>query len=53
MFAAAWWPLVWLGLHLQVALSGPQRWSRLKTLAQAPVQELAHARRLAVRLSRP
>ena len=53
VFAAAWWPLVWLGLHLQVALSGPQRWSRLKTLAQAPVQELAHARRLAVRLSRP
>lgn len=50
--AAAWWPLVWLALHLQVALFGPQRWSRLKTLARAPVQEFAHARRLAAHLSR-
>jgi glycosyltransferase involved in cell wall biosynthesis len=51
-YAAAWWPLVWLRLHLEVAVSGPQRWSRLKTLARAPVQEFAHARRLARRLSR-
>jgi glycosyltransferase involved in cell wall biosynthesis len=51
VFAAAWWSLVWLALHLQVALFGPHRWSRLKTLARAPVQEFAHARRLAVRLS--
>jgi glycosyltransferase involved in cell wall biosynthesis len=51
-FAAAWWLLVWLALYLQVALFGPHRWSRLKTLARAPVQEFAHARRLAARLSR-
>jgi hypothetical protein len=47
MAAAAWWPLVWLMLHVRVALFGPQRRSRLKTLARAPVRELAHARRLA------
>ena len=52
VFAAAWWSPVWLALHVQVALLGPQRWSRLKTLTQAPVQEFAHARRLAARLSR-
>jgi glycosyltransferase involved in cell wall biosynthesis len=52
VFAAVWWPFIWLELHLQVALFGPQRWSRLKTLARAPVQEFAHARRLAARLSR-
>jgi glycosyltransferase involved in cell wall biosynthesis len=50
--AAAWWPLVWLDLNLKAALSGPQRWSRLKTLARAPVREFAHARRLAARLPR-
>jgi glycosyltransferase involved in cell wall biosynthesis len=53
MRAAAWWSLVWLRLNLQVAMFGPQRWSRLKTLARAPVREFAHARRLAARLSRP
>jgi glycosyltransferase involved in cell wall biosynthesis len=52
VFAAAWWSLVWLRLHLQVAVFAPQRWSRLKTLARAPVQEFAHARRLAARVSR-
>jgi glycosyltransferase involved in cell wall biosynthesis len=52
VLAAAWWSPVWLALYLQVALFGPQRWSRLNTLARAPVQELAHARRLARRLSR-
>lgn len=50
--AATWWPLVCLKLYLQVALFGPRRWSRLKTLARAPVQEFAHARRLAASLSR-
>jgi glycosyltransferase involved in cell wall biosynthesis len=49
MLAAAWWPYVWFALHLQIALCGPQRWSRLKTLARAPFQEFAHARRLAAR----
>lgn len=50
--AAAWWPIVWLELQLRTALLGPQRWSRLKTLARAPVREFAHARQLAARLSR-
>ena len=51
VMAAAWWLLIWLALYLGVAVLGPQRWSRLKTLAQAPVREFAHARRLADRLS--
>jgi glycosyltransferase involved in cell wall biosynthesis len=49
VFAGAWWSFVWFALHLQVVLLGPRRWSRLKTLARAPVQEFAHARRLAAR----
>jgi glycosyltransferase involved in cell wall biosynthesis len=49
--ARVWWLLIWLALHLQVAVFGPQRKLRLKTLAAAPVQEFAHARRLADRLS--
>ena len=52
VFAAAWWSPVWLALHLRVALFGPQRWSRLKTLTQAPVREFSLAHRLAARLSR-
>ena len=52
MSAAAWWPLVWLALHVQAGLFGPQRWSRLKILAWAPVREFARARRLAAELSR-
>jgi glycosyltransferase involved in cell wall biosynthesis len=52
MRAAAWWSLVWFGMTLQVAVFGPKRWSRLKALARAPVQEFAHARQLAARLSR-
>jgi glycosyltransferase involved in cell wall biosynthesis len=50
--AAAWWPCAWIEVYLLVGLFGPYRWSSLKTLAQAPVQEFAHARRLARRLSR-
>lgn len=49
--ARAWWLVVWLMLYLLVAVFGPQRWSRLKTLARAPVHEFAHAHRLADRLS--
>jgi glycosyltransferase involved in cell wall biosynthesis len=52
IYAAAWWSVVWLALSLRVVLFGPQRWSRLKTLARAPVQEFSHARLLAARLSR-
>ena len=51
IMASAWWLLTWLALHLGVAVFGPQRRLRLKTLAQAPVQEFAQARRLADRLS--
>jgi glycosyltransferase involved in cell wall biosynthesis len=51
IMARAWWLLIWLALYLGVAALGPQRWSRLKTLAQAPVKEFANARRLADRLS--
>jgi glycosyltransferase involved in cell wall biosynthesis len=49
--ARAWWLLDWLALYLAVSVFGPQRRSRLKTLTQAPVQEFAHARRLADRLA--
>jgi glycosyltransferase involved in cell wall biosynthesis len=52
MRAAGWWSLVWLKLSLQVAVAGPQRWSRLKMLARAPVQEFVQARQRAARLSR-
>lgn len=50
VFAGGWWLLSWLALNLKVAVLGPQRKSRLKTLMQAPVQEFARARRLAKRL---
>ncbi|WP_254893622.1 glycosyltransferase family 2 protein [Mycobacterium malmoense] len=50
IIARTWWLVIWLALHLQVATFGPERRSRLRTLARAPVQEFAHARRLAGRL---
>lgn len=46
IIAGAWWLPAWLALPLQAAVFGPQRWSRLKTLALAPFREFAHARRL-------
>jgi glycosyltransferase involved in cell wall biosynthesis len=46
LIAALWWLPTWLGL-LEVVVYGSQRWRRLKTLAQAPIREFAHARRLA------
>jgi glycosyltransferase involved in cell wall biosynthesis len=49
-FARVWWLFIWLALHLGVTVLGPHRKSRLKILAQAPVQEFARARRLADRL---
>ena len=49
--ATVWWLFIWLALYVGVAVLGPQRWSRLRTLARAPVHEFAHARRLADRLS--
>ena len=50
MMAALWWLVTWLMLPVKIALSGPQRWSRLRTFAQAPVSEFALARRLRDRL---
>lgn len=43
--ATPWWLLAWLGLLFKVALFGPQRSSRLKTLLAAPVSEFVRARR--------
>ena len=42
-----WWFLIWLKTYLTVVLLGPERRSRLETLANARVTELAHARKLA------
>jgi glycosyltransferase involved in cell wall biosynthesis len=49
--ARVWWFLTWLQALLGVALFGPERRSRLKTLAEAPDTEFAHARRLAEQLA--
>jgi glycosyltransferase involved in cell wall biosynthesis len=46
IIVGVWWLPAWLTLPLEAAVFGPQRWSRLKTLALAPVHEFAHARRL-------
>lgn len=51
--AAPWWLLAWLGLLIKVALFGPQRASRLKTLLAAPVGEFTRARRFRAGLPRP
>ena len=46
IIAGLWWLPAWLALPLEAAVFGPQRWSRLKTLALAPVHEFIRARRL-------
>ncbi|ORW91901.1 hypothetical protein AWB92_17175 [Mycobacterium sp. IEC1808] len=43
--AGVWWSITWLALPLRVLAFGPERSSRLKTLARAPVDEFARARR--------
>jgi hypothetical protein len=48
--ARVWWVLKWLAMYLGVAVLGPERRSRLKTLADAPVAEFARARALADKL---
>ena len=45
IIAGVWWLPSWLGLALQVAMLGPDRWSRAKILALAPFREFADARR--------
>ncbi|OBI26222.1 hypothetical protein A5709_07505 [Mycobacterium sp. E1386] len=44
--ATLWWVARWLTLLVAVSIFGPERRTRLKTLALAPVREFAHARRL-------
>jgi GT2 family glycosyltransferase len=44
--AAVWWLPAWLKAMLETVVFGPQRWSRLKIWASAPVDEFARARRL-------
>ena len=44
-----WWLPTWLGLFA-AAVSGPQRWMHLKTLAAAPFREFVDARQLAKNL---
>lgn len=41
-----WWLRMWLIRAQEVVIFGPDRWSRIKTLALAPFREFAHARRL-------
>jgi glycosyltransferase involved in cell wall biosynthesis len=48
--ARVWWVLKWLAMYVGVAVLGPERRSRLKTLADAPVTEFARARGLADKL---
>ncbi|OBH55117.1 hypothetical protein A5687_03135 [Mycobacterium mantenii] len=51
--ATPWWLLVWLGLIFKVAVFGPQRARRLKTLLAAPVSEFTRARRFRAGLRFP
>ncbi|WP_184437822.1 glycosyltransferase family 2 protein [Mycobacterium sp. AZCC_0083] len=46
IIAGVWWLPAWLKVFLETAVFGPQRWSRLKIWAIAPVDEIARARRL-------
>jgi glycosyltransferase involved in cell wall biosynthesis len=46
IIAGFWWFAAWLGAAMLVAVTGPDRLSRLKTLVLAPFREFACARRL-------
>ncbi|WP_406815932.1 glycosyltransferase family 2 protein [Mycobacterium sp. M23085] len=48
--AAIWWLPIWLLRGLEVLIYGPDRWSRMKTLAVAPYRQFARARQLRDRL---
>jgi hypothetical protein len=52
MLARFYWVITWLAVPLGVLAYGPQRWSRLKTLARAPIDEFARARQLRDQLLR-
>jgi glycosyltransferase involved in cell wall biosynthesis len=47
------WSFMWLVLPFRVLAFGPERRTRLKTLARAPVSEFAHARRRRDELATP
>jgi glycosyltransferase involved in cell wall biosynthesis len=49
--ARVWWVLKWLAMYVGAAVRGPERRSRFKTLADAPVAEFARARQLAAKLT--
>jgi len=53
ILARVWWIPAWLALPLEALVFGPQRWSRMKTLALAPFREFAHARRFRDDMSEP
>ncbi|KAA1251982.1 glycosyltransferase [Mycobacterium simiae] len=49
--ATGWWAVIWLLQFLMIAVFGPDRGLRLRSLTRAPVQEFARARRLRDRVS--
>ena len=53
VLARFYWVITWLAVPLGVLAYGPQRWSRLKTLARAPIDEFARARQFRDQLLRP
>ena len=50
IMSAVWWLWVWLIRTQEVVIVGPDRRSRMKTLALAPYSEFAHAWRLRAKL---
>jgi glycosyltransferase involved in cell wall biosynthesis len=52
IISALWWLPVWLLRALEVLIYGPDRWSRMKTLAAAPYREFARARRFRIGLTK-
>jgi GT2 family glycosyltransferase len=53
VIAGVRWLPAWIGVALQVAILGPDRWSRMKILVLAPFHEFARARRLRVQMCTP
>ncbi|WP_406817515.1 glycosyltransferase family 2 protein [Mycobacterium sp. M23085] len=49
--AMPWWLLAWMGQLLRVAMFGPQRWPRLRTILAAPVREFTQARQFRDRMT--
>lgn len=53
IIAGIWWLPAWLALPLQAVVIGPQRRSKIRTLALAPFREFAHARQIRDDMPRP